>query len=127
MQHVRLLYPALGPHHACCSHPQVFCNAGCVKLWKLQASRCKPTAWSVMGPRLMQVHPNLRSPPGPARRRCVKHDAYAVCDEVYEHLVFSGSQHVSLRSLPGMQPRSIRIGSAGKTFSFTAWKVGCSA
>ena len=43
--------------------------------------------------------------------------------QVYEHLVFEGSQHVSLRSLPGMQERSIRIGSAGKTFSFTAWKV----
>ncbi len=38
-------------------------------------------------------------------------------------MVFEGSQHVSLRSLPGMQERSIRIGSAGKTFSFTAWKV----
>ncbi len=45
------------------------------------------------------------------------------CLQVYEHLVFEGSQHVSLRSLPGMQERSIRIGSAGKTFSFTAWKV----
>ena len=43
--------------------------------------------------------------------------------QVYEHLVFEGSQHVSLRSLPGMLERSIRIGSAGKTFSFTAWKV----
>lgn len=52
-----------------------------------------------------------------------KHNAYAVLDEVYEHLVFEGSQHVSLRSLPGMQERAIRIGSAGKTFSFTGWKV----
>ena len=50
-----------------------------------------------------------------------------MCDEVYEHLIFSGSQHISLRSLPDMQQRSIRIGSAGKTFSFTAWKVGCNA
>ncbi len=49
------------------------------------------------------------------------------CLQVYEHLVFEGSQHVSLRSLPGMQERSIRIGSAGKTFSFTAWKVTFSA
>ena len=44
--------------------------------------------------------------------------------QVYEHLVFKGSEHVSLRSLPGMRDRCIRIGSAGKTFSLTAWKVG---
>ncbi len=43
--------------------------------------------------------------------------------QVYEHLVFGGAQHVSLRSLPGMASRSVRLGSAGKTFSFTAWKV----
>ena len=44
--------------------------------------------------------------------------------QVYEHLVFSGHQHTTLRSLPGMQDWCVRIGSAGKTFSFTAWKVG---
>lgn len=49
------------------------------------------------------------------------------CPQVYEHLVFEGSQHISLRSLEGMRERSIRIGSAGKTFSFTSWKVGVSA
>lgn len=53
-----------------------------------------------------------------------RHDAYAVCDEVYEHLVFSGVQHVPLATLPGMAARSLRIGSAGKTFSLTGWKVG---
>ena len=53
-----------------------------------------------------------------------QHDAYAVCDEVYEHLVFSGAEHVPLATLPGMAPRCLRIGSAGKTFSFTGWKVG---
>lgn len=52
-----------------------------------------------------------------------KHNAYAILDEVYEHLVYPGTQHISLRSLPGMQERAIRIGSAGKTFSFTGWKV----
>ena len=46
--------------------------------------------------------------------------------QVYEHLVFKGSRHVSMRSLPGMRERCIRIGSAGKTFSLTAWKVRCS-
>ncbi|KAG2492863.1 hypothetical protein HYH03_008781 [Edaphochlamys debaryana] len=55
---------------------------------------------------------------------CIKHDLIALCDEVYEHLVFRGAKHVSLRSLPGMEERCVRLGSAGKTFSFTAWKVG---
>lgn len=99
----------------------------------------------------------------------VKHDAYALLDEVYEHLVFpgvliggiwdfrwgvllrrqnrrdsslstvfarestyktltitraAGFKHVTMRALPGMEDRCLRIGSAGKTFSFTAWKVG---
>lgn len=53
-----------------------------------------------------------------------KHDAYAICDEVYEHLVFDGLRHIPLMSLPGMRERCLRIGSAGKTFSLTGWKVG---
>ena len=52
------------------------------------------------------------------------HDAYAVCDEVYEHLVFAGARHIPLMTLPGMAGRTLRIGSAGKTFSLTGWKVG---
>ncbi|HTJ63211.1 MAG TPA: aminotransferase [Alphaproteobacteria bacterium] len=55
---------------------------------------------------------------------CRKHDAYAVCDEVYEHLVFDGAEHVPLITLPGIRDRTIRIQSAGKTFSLTGWKVG---
>lgn len=44
-------------------------------------------------------------------------------DEVYEYLVFPSSSHVAVRSLPGMADRTLRIGSAGKTFSLTAWKA----
>ncbi len=55
---------------------------------------------------------------------CVRHDAYAVCDEVYEHIVFDGRRHRPLMTFPGMRERAIRIGSAGKTFSLTGWKVG---
>jgi aspartate/methionine/tyrosine aminotransferase len=51
-------------------------------------------------------------------------DAVAVCDEVYEHLTFDGHRHVPLMCLPGMRERCVRIGSAGKTFSMTGWKVG---
>ncbi|MEQ8397291.1 aminotransferase [Thalassobaculum sp.] len=53
-----------------------------------------------------------------------RHDAYAVCDEVYEHLAFDGRAHIPLMTLPGMRERCVRIGSAGKTFSLTGWKVG---
>ena len=52
------------------------------------------------------------------------HDTYAVCDEVYEHLTFDGARHIPLMTLPGMRERTMRIGSAGKTFSLTGWKVG---
>ncbi|NHO32934.1 aminotransferase [Acetobacter sp. LMG 1636] len=52
-----------------------------------------------------------------------QHDAYAICDEVYEHLTF-GVPHVPLMTLPGMRDRCLRIGSAGKSFSLTGWKVG---
>jgi N-succinyldiaminopimelate aminotransferase len=53
-----------------------------------------------------------------------RYDAYAVCDEVYEHLVFDGRAHVPLISLPGMRERTVRVGSAGKMFSLTGWKIG---
>lgn len=55
---------------------------------------------------------------------CLEHDAYAVCDEVYEHIVFDDRRHVSIMGLPGMRERTVRIGSAGKSFSLTGWKVG---
>ena len=54
----------------------------------------------------------------------LRHDAYAVCDEVYEHIVFDGRPHVPLIALPGMRERCLKLGSAGKTFSLTGWKVG---
>lgn len=56
-------------------------------------------------------------------RVCVEHDLVAVTDEVYEHLVFDGV-HIPLATLPGMAERTLTVSSAGKTFSFTGWKVG---
>ena len=50
-------------------------------------------------------------------------DLLVVTDEVYEHLVFDG-EHVPIASLPGMAERTVTISSAGKTFSFTGWKIG---
>jgi len=55
---------------------------------------------------------------------CVAHDALAVSDEVWEHVLFDGRRHVPLSSLPGMAGRTVKIGSAGKIFSLTGWKVG---
>lgn len=54
----------------------------------------------------------------------IRHDTAVICDEVYEHLVFDGREHVPLMTLPGMRERCVKIGSAGKTFSLTGWKVG---
>jgi N-succinyldiaminopimelate aminotransferase len=57
---------------------------------------------------------------------CIRHDAIAVADEVWEHLVFDGRRFVPLSALPGMAERTVKIGSAGKIFSVTGWKVGWS-
>ncbi|WP_127130124.1 pyridoxal phosphate-dependent aminotransferase [Georgenia sp. SYP-B2076] len=54
----------------------------------------------------------------------VAHDAIVVTDEVYEHLTYDGAEHVPMATLPGMASRTVTISSAGKTLSFTGWKVG---
>ncbi|MEY9941907.1 pyridoxal phosphate-dependent aminotransferase [Streptacidiphilus sp. MAP5-3] len=54
----------------------------------------------------------------------VEHDLLVVTDEVYEHLVFGAAVHRPIAALPGMRERTVSISSAGKTFSFTGWKVG---
>ena len=55
---------------------------------------------------------------------CREHDLTAVTDEVYEHLVYDGAEHVPLATLPGMAERTLAISSVGKTFSVTGWKTG---
>ncbi|XP_078416885.1 kynurenine--oxoglutarate transaminase 3 isoform X2 [Cetorhinus maximus] len=57
---------------------------------------------------------------------CIKHDVLCISDEVYEWLVYSGHKHIKIATLPGMWERTITIGSAGKTFSVTGWKLGWS-
>ncbi|WP_405759892.1 pyridoxal phosphate-dependent aminotransferase [Streptomyces sp. NBC_01420] len=52
-----------------------------------------------------------------------EHDLLVVTDEVYEHLVFEG-EHLPLAGFPGMRERTVTISSAGKTFSYTGWKIG---
>lgn len=55
---------------------------------------------------------------------CQQYDALAICDEVYEHIIFDGIPHHSLINQPGMFERTVRISSIGKTFSTTGWKIG---
>jgi aminotransferase len=54
---------------------------------------------------------------------CIRWDAYAVTDEIYEHILYQG-QHVSLATLPGMKERTVTINSISKTYSVTGWRVG---
>jgi aspartate/methionine/tyrosine aminotransferase len=55
---------------------------------------------------------------------CVRHDVIAVSDEVWEHLLFDGREHLPLIAQPGLAERTVKIGSGGKMFSMTGWKVG---
>jgi aspartate/methionine/tyrosine aminotransferase len=55
---------------------------------------------------------------------CVRHDAVAICDEVWEQVVFGNAVHRPLMAQPGMRERCVKVGSAGKMFGLTGWKVG---
>lgn len=55
---------------------------------------------------------------------CIRHDAVAICDEVWEHVVFDGLRHKPMLARPDMRERTVKISSAGKIFSLTGWKVG---
>uniref|UniRef100_A0A803W1C9 Kynurenine--oxoglutarate transaminase 3 n=1 Tax=Ficedula albicollis TaxID=59894 RepID=A0A803W1C9_FICAL len=57
---------------------------------------------------------------------CIKHDTLCISDEVYEWLVYKGNKHIKIAMLPGMWDRTVTIGSAGKTYSVTGWKLGWS-
>ncbi|XP_045865540.1 kynurenine--oxoglutarate transaminase 3 isoform X5 [Meles meles] len=57
---------------------------------------------------------------------CIKYDTLCISDEVYEWLVYTGNKHLKIATFPGMWERTITIGSAGKTFSVTGWKLGWS-
>ena len=104
--------------------------------------RLEPPAWTITSEALEKATTSktkiivFNNPMNPAARVyareelqvladwCVRHDVIAVCDEVWEHLVFDGRSHTPLLALPGMAERCVKIGSAGKIFSLTGWKVG---
>jgi aspartate/methionine/tyrosine aminotransferase len=108
----------------------------------VKAIQLKPPGWrleeadlrAVIGPKTRAIL--INSPHNPAGRAfsreelemlarvVMETDVVVICDEVYEHLVYDGKPHIPLATLPGMRPRCVRIGSAGKIFSLTGWKVG---
>ncbi|MBM3812075.1 MAG: aminotransferase class I/II-fold pyridoxal phosphate-dependent enzyme [Acidimicrobiia bacterium] len=55
---------------------------------------------------------------------CREHDALAITDEIYEHILYDGARHVPIMTLPGMRERTILVNSLSKTFSVTGWRVG---
>ncbi len=104
--------------------------------------RLTPPDWRITAAKLAEAFsPNTRlvvfnNPHNPSARAfdddelgllarfCVDHDAVAVSDEVWEHVLFDGRAHRPLSAMPGMAERTVKIGSAGKIFSLTGWKVG---
>ena len=117
--------------------PQVRAVGGVPRFVRLEPPRWSITAEAlekVVTPRTKLVVFN--NPQNPATRVyapeelqvladwCVRHDIIAVCDEVWEHVAFDGREHRPLLAFPGMAERCVKIGSAGKIFSLTGWKVG---
>jgi aspartate/methionine/tyrosine aminotransferase len=58
---------------------------------------------------------------------CERHDLVLLCDEVWEGMIFGGARHVSPLALPALRERAVKVGSAGKIFSLTGWKIGWAA
>lgn len=119
--------------------PLVRRAGGIPRLVRLQPPEWRITAESLAALDAQGVRPRviiLNSPLNPTgsmatraehellAQYCQRHDAVAICDEVWEHVVFDGAQHLPLMALPGMRERTVKIGSAGKIFSLTGWKVG---
>jgi aspartate/methionine/tyrosine aminotransferase len=55
---------------------------------------------------------------------CEHHDAIALTDEIYEHILYDGATHIPIATIPGMEDRTVTIGALSKTFSVTGWRVG---
>jgi len=58
------------------------------------------------------------------RDLCLRHNAFAITDEIYEHMLYDGARHISLATLDGMRDRTITINALSKTYSVTGWRVG---
>ena len=58
------------------------------------------------------------------RDLCVRWNAYAITDEIYEHMMYDGADHISMATIDGMRDRTITINALSKTYSVTGWRVG---
>ena len=58
------------------------------------------------------------------RDLCVRWNAYAITDEIYEHMLYDGAEHISMATLEGMRDRTVTINALSKTYSVTGWRVG---
>ncbi len=61
---------------------------------------------------------------GAIAERCVRYDAIAITDEIYEHILYGGAEHVPMATVPGMEERTVTISALSKTYSVTGWRVG---
>ena len=55
---------------------------------------------------------------------CIEHDCLAITDEIYEHILFDGQEHLPIATFPGMRERTITINGLSKTYSVTGWRIG---
>ena len=104
--------------------------------------RMRPPDWTfdpdelrrAFGPRTRAIIVNTpNNPTGHVYRReeleqiaqlCLEHDAVAVTDEIYEHILYGGATHIPIATLPGMAERTVTINGMSKTYSVTGWRVG---
>jgi aminotransferase len=122
-------YENYGPDTIICAAKPVFCPIWEPPEWELDLDRLE-RAFSDRTRALILNTPN--NPTGRVLSRmdleaiaelCARYDAWAVTDEVYEHILYGG-EHVPLATLPGMRDRTITISGASKTYSVTGWRIG---
>ena len=122
-------YENYGPDTIICAAKPVFCAIWEPPEWELDLDRLE-RAFSDRTRALILNTPN--NPTGRVLSRmdleaiaelCARYDAWAVTDEVYEHILYEG-EHVPIATLPGMRDRTITISGASKTYSVTGWRIG---
>ncbi len=122
-------YENYGPDTIICAAKPVFCPIWEHPEWELDLDRLE-RAFSDRTRALILNTPN--NPTGRVLGRmdleaiaelCARYDAWAVTDEVYEHILYEG-EHVPIATLPGMRDRTITISGASKTYSVTGWRIG---
>ena len=121
-------YENYGPDTTLCDATPVFVPL--TSEWQIDFDRLR-AAFSDRTRAIIVNTPN--NPTGRVLRReelekiailCQEFDAYAITDEVYEHILYDGARHIPMATLPGMRDRTITISAASKTFAVTGWRMG---